>query len=195
MAVHYEADHKLASAIQLLLGVTAAIGFTILKDSAEVSLGTVLTAICLTVQACEMTSWLLAEELKVGPMVRLVQAFERLESSGLGRAEATLEAQVARLSQLCRAQFTAADVHFGDAMLWLKTRLGGGATARLLGWRRALDHFLASLGETVRQTPIKSASCAISLVLVVEAACCLICLLYTSPSPRDRQKSRMPSSA
>ena len=24
---------------------------------------------------------------------------------------------------------------------------------------------------------------------------CLICLLYTSPSPRDRQKSRMPSSA
>ena len=24
---------------------------------------------------------------------------------------------------------------------------------------------------------------------------CYICLLYTSPSPRDRQKSRMPSSA
>src|SRR5665213_1358426 len=24
---------------------------------------------------------------------------------------------------------------------------------------------------------------------------CTICLLYTSPSPRDRQKSRMPSSA
>ena len=24
---------------------------------------------------------------------------------------------------------------------------------------------------------------------------CLCCLLYTSPSPRDRQKSRMPSSA
>ena len=24
---------------------------------------------------------------------------------------------------------------------------------------------------------------------------CLVCLLYTSPSPRDRQKSRMPSSA
>ena len=25
--------------------------------------------------------------------------------------------------------------------------------------------------------------------------CTLFCLLYTSPSPRDRQKSRMPSSA
>ena len=24
---------------------------------------------------------------------------------------------------------------------------------------------------------------------------CIVCLLYTSPSPRDRQKSRMPSSA
>ena len=27
------------------------------------------------------------------------------------------------------------------------------------------------------------------------AAGCIACLLYTSPSPRDRQKSRMPSSA
>ena len=27
------------------------------------------------------------------------------------------------------------------------------------------------------------------------ASCILACLLYTSPSPRDRQKSRMPSSA
>ena len=29
----------------------------------------------------------------------------------------------------------------------------------------------------------------------VAAAQVLVCLLYTSPSPRDRQKSRMPSSA
>ena len=27
------------------------------------------------------------------------------------------------------------------------------------------------------------------------AAASIVCLLYTSPSPRDRQKSRMPSSA
>ena len=31
--------------------------------------------------------------------------------------------------------------------------------------------------------------------LVLELACGNGCLLYTSPSPRDRQKSRMPSSA
>ena len=32
---------------------------------------------------------------------------------------------------------------------------------------------------------------------VIGIRCCnvLTCLLYTSPSPRDRQKSRMPSSA
>ena len=29
----------------------------------------------------------------------------------------------------------------------------------------------------------------------VRAECTKVCLLYTSPSPRDRQKSRMPSSA
>ena len=32
--------------------------------------------------------------------------------------------------------------------------------------------------------------------LILEGVCLVIsCLLYTSPSPRDRQKSRMPSSA
>ena len=30
-------------------------------------------------------------------------------------------------------------------------------------------------------------------ILLIEKG--IICLLYTSPSPRDRQKSRMPSSA
>ena len=30
---------------------------------------------------------------------------------------------------------------------------------------------------------------------IIEAVNLLRCLLYTSPSPRDRQKSRMPSSA
>ena len=30
---------------------------------------------------------------------------------------------------------------------------------------------------------------------LAQAMTCYLCLLYTSPSPRDRQKSRMPSSA
>ena len=32
-------------------------------------------------------------------------------------------------------------------------------------------------------------------VLIHDGARCFICLLYTSPSPRDRTRSRMPSSA
>ena len=34
-----------------------------------------------------------------------------------------------------------------------------------------------------------------STPLSAQTRLCDICLLYTSPSPRDRQKSRMPSSA
>ena len=34
---------------------------------------------------------------------------------------------------------------------------------------------------------------ALCISFLLAAICC--CLLYTSPSPRDRQKSRMPSSA
>ena len=33
------------------------------------------------------------------------------------------------------------------------------------------------------------------LVFIAAAALCTICLLYTSPSPRDLARSRMPSSA
>ena len=34
-----------------------------------------------------------------------------------------------------------------------------------------------------------------NLALAYFLGMCTFCLLYTSPSPRDRQKSRMPSSA
>ena len=35
----------------------------------------------------------------------------------------------------------------------------------------------------------------VDVMLVLLVVFILTCLLYTSPSPRDRQKSRMPSSA
>ena len=38
-------------------------------------------------------------------------------------------------------------------------------------------------------------SAGVALILVDTAVVATDCLLYTSPSPRDRQKSRMPSSA
>ena len=45
--------------------------------------------------------------------------------------------------------------------------------------------------SVIRQKLAQSTALATGLVIAASA----ICLLYTSPSPRDRQKSRMPSSA
>ena len=47
-----------------------------------------------------------------------------------------------------------------------------------------LEQIISICGETLRTSDIK---------MIVDHA--IACLLYTSPSPRDRQKSRMPSSA
>ena len=52
--------------------------------------------------------------------------------------------------------------------------------------RRFYEEFLGF--EVVRTSPI-------SLMFRLGGTHSYACLLYTSPSPRDRQKSRMPSSA
>src|SRR5665213_2806649 len=51
---------------------------------------------------------------------------------------------------------------------------------------------VASLPPPVPNPPAESAKCERATGPSRES---MICLLYTSPSPRDRQKSRMPSSA
>ena len=53
--------------------------------------------------------------------------------------------------------------------------------------------FQNNLGDTIFNSIVYSASMAIGLVAVLAAF--YACLLYTSPSPRDRTRSRMPSSA
>ena len=63
---------------------------------------------------------------------------------------------------------------------------------------RHFDHIrdLATLGlsNTLSSIPWGTKK-LYSIASVFEALQSHICLLYTSPSPRDRQKSRMPSSA
>ena len=54
---------------------------------------------------------------------------------------------------------------------------------------------LVSFVDTVRCRSAPHQTRSSTIVGFPHHACVTICLLYTSPSPRDRQKSRMPSSA
>ena len=58
----------------------------------------------------------------------------------------------------------------------------------------ALVAFCLSIGSTLPELRMIITLLDFSLVRDLDPET-MICLLYTSPSPRDRQKSRMPSSA
>mgnify|MGYP000841267868 CR=1 FL=1 len=49
--------------------------------------------------------------------------------------------------------------------------------------------------QSMCNTPTQDVERTVSQILRLEQAGCQICLLYTSPSPRDTEGSRMPSSA
>ena len=56
--------------------------------------------------------------------------------------------------------------------------------------------FAALLGSLVATVfHIAMAAIGLSAIIATSAVAFSICLLYTSPSPRDRTRSRMPSSA
>ena len=59
--------------------------------------------------------------------------------------------------------------------------------------KKSLDEYHEYLKETIPEKP-KDSTKLINLKSTIENLA-KFCLLYTSPSPRDRQKSRMPSSA
>ena len=66
-----------------------------------------------------------------------------------------------------------------------------GVSLFLLCWKVISDN---TMWVFVQDAPQQGAD-LISRMLPPDWAYSNICLLYTSPSPRDRQKSRMPSSA
>ena len=85
-----------------------------------------------------------------------------------------LACQHATILEVQRTQGLATKQYREDATLELLIELGN-------RHEQAYCDFLISSGKDVVQLP--------------EFGSQNICLLYTSPSPRDRQKSRMPSSA
>ena len=73
--------------------------------------------------------------------------------------------------------------------------LGGGASGALNMW---YDSDIDSLMRRTRNRPIPAGKIKSGEAKAFGfglAGMSVFCLLYTSPSPRDRQKSRMPSSA
>ena len=78
-----------------------------------------------------------------------------------------------------------------------------GGVPRLTDTRAGLEACAAALAagtgpvaiDAERASGIRYGQRAMLVQLKREGAGIWLCLLYTSPSPRDRQKSRMPSSA
>ena len=64
----------------------------------------------------------------------------------------------------------------------------------LLGKKIGMTSVFSADGKNVPCTVIEAGPCVVTQIKSVEKDG-YACLLYTSPSPRDRQKSRMPSSA
>ena len=72
-------------------------------------------------------------------------------------------------------------------------KLGKKSTILKSDFKRAHENFLMSKGSSLGESLINHIFCVTREGVVHEFD--MGCLLYTSPSPRDRQKSRMPSSA
>src|SRR5674476_728540 len=85
-----------------------------------------------------------------------------------------------------------------DADIKKKAELGGAVTAL---WKHALETKAVDAVLAVKKgTDLYDAQPVLitdakDLAQTAGSLHCGTCLLYTSPSPRDRQKSRMPSSA
>ena len=58
------------------------------------------------------------------------------------------------------------------------------------------DDLISRYGPHLNEAPPGGWDAGLTIDKVVNTHCCFCgCLLYTSPSPRDRTRSRMPSSA
>jgi len=72
-------------------------------------------------------------------------------------------------------------------------------TATVLNDKTETHAIKSVFGESAYRIPISSSKSMLGHLIgaagAMEAAICILCLLYTSPSPRDRTRSRMPSSA
>ena len=85
-----------------------------------------------------------------------------------------------------------------SAKKWSQEKLEDESTQEKI---QAAKQSAKTLGKSLVSNPRRLIIVASSIFSLIVVSCCFLgllaylCLLYTSPSPRDRQKSRMPSSA
>src|SRR5665213_117005 len=82
----------------------------------------------------------------------------------------------------------------GKITVKLDDAAGNGITSQLNGAQQALDVGINVGGVQIDPRSIRALTAG-DVVTAQQGTSPWVCLLYTSPSPRDRQKSRMPSSA
>ena len=83
-----------------------------------------------------------------------------------------------------------------DSDLWRFVRTGNAGSTQMKNELAAV--MIQSEGDNwraMRNGPIATFGAAGLVIILFVLGLFYICLLYTSPSPRDRQKSRMPASA
>ena len=81
----------------------------------------------------------------------------------------------------------------GEAIAAQINSLGLTQQVQLAGFKPDLDHDLMGIDIIVH--PAEKEGLGVALLKASAAGVPIICLLYTSPSPRDQRGSRMPSSA
>ena len=82
---------------------------------------------------------------------------------------------------------------FFGVLFLAANKLGGQKTSLLVG--RKLNTFLRPIRNGLQTSYPIFAHPGVTIELTLLGTGCNSCLLYTSPSPRDRTRSRMPSSA
>ena len=94
-------------------------------------------------------------------------------------------------NRLCPAQNSKSVEHFAKTM---KIKGLGPASIQKLGWTCPSDIYLATTESILAS--LGSEAVTLKLAREILNSCkAPFCLLYTSPSPRDKRQSRMPSSA
>jgi len=135
-------------------------------------------------------------------LVAAVHHFAVLRIDDLKERQAQLDDEGDRVSQVIDMlwEMFSGPIFYAALELWNAARTDEALREALVEEERQLGKALRRLcrelfGPTIADKPRFLEAVDMSLLMIRGMGLTTICLLYTSPSPRDRTRSRMPSSA